>query len=121
VADLAGIERAGSRDELVDALAGAIQVEPWRVAVDALDEAATAGDLQQLAETLTELAALPALRVAVATRPLAVGDRERYLSGGVLFSLGVAAATSANLVDLDTDSYFDPAGLELNRPGSSGE
>src|SRR5712692_372210 len=39
------------------------------VAVDALDEAASDQDRRQIAEVLAELAVLPGLRVAVATRP----------------------------------------------------
>ena len=131
VADLTGVERVDSRDELLYVLADTTPDEPWRIAWDALDEAGTAHDRQQIAETLTELAVLPTLRVAVATRPLAASDRERYLPGGLLAALGVTAPDSPNLVDLDTDRYFDPAGLEqfagallaqdgVDRPGPPG-
>ena len=131
VADLTGVERVDSRDELLDALADTTPDEPWRIAWDALDEAGTAQDRPQIAETLTELAVLPTIRVAVATRPLTGSDRERYLPGGLLATLGVAAPDSTNLVDLDTDRYFDPAGLEefasallaqdgVDRPGPPG-
>ncbi len=44
------------------------------MAVDALDEAASDQDRRQIAEVLAELAVLPGLRVAVATRPLAAGN-----------------------------------------------
>ena len=131
VAALTGVERVESQDALLDILAEATPAGPWRIAWDALDEAATAADRQQIAETLTELAALPGIRVAVATRPMAGSDRQRYLPGGLLAGLGVSAADSPNLVDLDTDRYFDPAGLEqftaallaqdgFDRPGPTG-
>jgi hypothetical protein len=47
---------------------------PTVVLVDALDEAASDADRRQIADMLAELAVLPGLRVAVATRALAVGD-----------------------------------------------
>ncbi len=79
------------------------------VVVDALDEAASANDRRQMAETLTELASLPDVRVAVSTRPLAAGDR--FARGGLLPALGATSADSAALVDLDTDRYFEADGL----------
>jgi hypothetical protein len=111
VADLAGLDHGTSRDALLDALAETDRGRPWRIAVDAMDEAATVADRQQITETLAELAALPHTRVAVATRPLAASERERYLPAGLLYRLGVTAATNPNLIDLDTYRYFDPAGL----------
>src|SRR5205807_4753135 len=53
---------------------------------------------------------LPQLRVATATRPLATGSR--FSPGSLLFSVGVSSTASVNLVDLDTDRYFDKAGLQ---------
>jgi WD40 repeat protein len=79
--------------------------------VDALDEAASAQDRRQIAETLVELAMLSHVRIAVATRPLAADERERYRPRRPLPELEVASASSTNLVDLDTDRYFDEAGL----------
>ena len=79
------------------------------VVVDALDEAASANDRRQMTETLTELASLPDVRVAVSTRPLAAGDR--FARGGLLPALGATSADSAALVDLDTDRYFEADGL----------
>jgi WD40 repeat protein len=111
VAALAGLYRGMSRDALLDALAEAQPSQPWRIAVDAVDEAATAQDRQQITKTLAEFATLPQTRLAVATRPLAAYERERYLPGGLLYTLGVTAPTSPNLIDLDTYRYFDPAGL----------
>ena len=64
---------------------------------------------RQIAETLVELAAVPRVRVAVATRPLAAGNR--YQFGGLLPALGITSADSPALVDLDTDRYFEPDGL----------
>lgn len=64
-----------------------------------------------MAHTLTELATLPGMRVVVATRALAAGNRDRYRSGGVLATLTVTAAASPNLVDLDTDDFFQAAEL----------
>lgn len=109
VADLTGAERADTREELLGLLESRHRATPIMIAVDALDEATSAPDRRQIAETLTELAALPWVRVAVATRPLASGDR--YASDGPLAALGVTAANSPALVDLDTDQYFDPTGL----------
>ncbi len=67
-------------------------------------------DRQQIAETLSELAILPALKVADAIRAIAAGSR--YAPGGLLVAFGVSAASSPNLVDLDTGRYFHLAGLE---------
>ena len=77
--------------------------------MDALDEAASDRDRRQIAEALAELAVLPGLRVAVATRPLAAGNP--YAPGGLLPALGVTARDDPNLVDLDSDTYFDLDGL----------
>ena len=52
---------------------------------------------------------LPGLRVAVATRTMAVGGP--FVPGGLLPSLGVAARDDRNLIDLDSDTYFDLEGL----------
>lgn len=128
VADLAGVDGV-SRDELLDGLAGTPAVRPWLIVVDGLDEAASDADREQIAETLTEVAALPAVRVTVATRALAVGDP--YGPGALLPSLGVRSADSPALVDLQTDLYFDPVGLQefaaallaqdgVDRPGPPG-
>ena len=52
---------------------------------------------------------LPGLRVAVATRPLTVGNP--FAPGGILAALGVTTRNDHNLVDLDSDTYFDLDGL----------
>ncbi|MFZ0120175.1 MAG: trypsin-like peptidase domain-containing protein, partial [Pseudonocardiaceae bacterium] len=111
VADLAGLDHGMSRDALVDALRDADRSRPWRVAVDAVDEAATAQARRRIVETLSELAELPQTRVVVATRAVAVSERERYLPGSLLYGLGVTGADSLNSVDLDSDRYFDSADL----------
>ena len=112
LADLTGVNCCDSTGGLIGALrdhGGG----PWLVMVDALDEVATTADRRQIVELLMDLAALPGMRVAVATRPLAVGldDRYRYGPDALLPALGVTSADSASLVDLDTDQYFSPAGV----------
>ena len=58
---------------------------------------------------LAELAVLAWLRVAVATRTMAVGSP--FAPGGLLPALGVATRDDRNLIDLDSDTYFDLDGL----------
>ena len=81
----------------------------WRIVVDALDEAATAARYQ-LVQALVELATLPSVRVVVATRALNP-DPDSSGSQTLLARLGVSSATARNLVDLDTDRYFELSGL----------
>ncbi len=109
VADLTGAEHARTSDELLEALEDEPMGEPVLIAVDALDEAVSGPDRREIAEMLAELAAVPQVRVVVATRPLAAGYR--YYSGGLLPALGITSAQSPVLVDLDTDRYFESAGL----------
>lgn len=109
VADLTGAERSDTQEKLLESLEDRHKALPIMIAVDALDEAASARNRRQIAETLTELAGLPWVRVVVATRPLASGDR--YADDGLFSALGVTDAGSMALVDLDTDRYFDPTGL----------
>ncbi len=78
VADLTGVNCRDSAGGLIGALrdhGGG----PWLVMVDALDEVATTADRRQIAELLMNLAALPGVRVAVASRPLAAGGNDRLL------------------------------------------
>ena len=105
LADLIGMDTPTSADELVISLADLPEQSPVPVVVDALDEAASDSDRRQIAEALAELAVLPGLRVAVATRPMTVGDP--FAPGGLLPALGVAASDDHNLIDLDSDTYFD--------------
>ena len=109
LADLTGIDTSASADELVTSLAGLPGQSPVPVVLDALDEAASDRDRQQIAEALAELAVLPGLRVAVATRTMAAGNP--FAPGGLLPSLGVATRDDHNLIDLDSDTYFDLDGL----------
>ena len=109
LADLTGIDTPNSADELVTSLADLPGQSSLPVVLDALDEAASDDDRRQITEALAELAVLPRLRVAVATRTMAV--RSPFAPGGLLPSLGVTASDDHNLIDLDTDTYFDLEGL----------
>ena len=109
LADLTGIDTPASADELVTSLADLPGQPPVPVVLDALDEAASDRDRRQITEALAELAVLPGLRVAVATRPLAAGNP--FAPGGLLPALGVTARDDHNLIDLDSDTYFDLDGL----------
>jgi V8-like Glu-specific endopeptidase len=109
LADLTGVDTPASVDELVTSLADLPGQSLMPVVLDALNEAASDRDRRQIAEALAELAMLPRLRVAVATRPLSAVNP--YAPGGLLSSLGVATSNDHNLVDLDSDTYFDLDGL----------
>ena len=109
LADLTGIDTPASADELVTSLADLPGQPPVPVVLDALDEAASDRDRRQITEVLAELAVLPGLRVAVATRTMAAGNP--FAPGGLLPALGVAARDDHNLIDLDSDTYFDLEGL----------
>ena len=105
LADLTGVDPPASADELVAGLADTAGQRLVPVVLDALDEAASDHDRRQIAEALAELAVLPWLRVAVATRAMAAGSP--FVPGGLLPALGVTARDDGNLVDLDSDTYFD--------------
>ena len=109
LADLTGMDTPASADELVTSLADLPGQPPVPVVLDALDEAASDRDRRQITEALAELAVLPGLRVAVATRTLAAGNP--FAPGGLLPALGVATRDDHNLIDLDSDTYFDLEGL----------
>ena len=109
LADLTGIDTPASADELVTSLADLPGQSPVPVVLDALDEAASDRDRRQITEALAELAVLPRLRVAVATRPMAAGSP--FAPGGLLPALGVTTRDDHNLIDLDSDTYFDLEGL----------
>jgi WD40 repeat protein/V8-like Glu-specific endopeptidase len=109
LADLTGIDTPASADELVASLADLPGQPSIPVVLDALDEAASDDDRRQIAEVLAELAVLPWLRVAVATRTMAVGSP--FAPGGLLRALGVTARDDPSLIDLDSDTYFDLEGL----------
>ena len=109
LADLTGIDTPASADEMVTGLVGLPGQPPVPVVLDALDEAASDRDQRQITEALADLAVLPGLRVAVATRTMAVGSP--VAPGGLLPALGVTARDDSNLIDLDSDTYFDLEGL----------
>jgi WD40 repeat protein len=109
LADLTGIDTPTSTGQLVARLADLPGQPPATVVLDALDEAASDLDREQITEALAQLAVLPELRVAVATRPLAAGDP--YAAGGLLPMLGVTGCDDRSLIDLDSDTYFDLDGL----------
>ena len=129
LADLTGADTPASADELLATFADLPGQCPTRVVLDALDEAASDRDRRQIAEVLAELAVLPGLRVAVATRTLAAGNP--FAPGGLLHSLGVTTSDDHNLVDLDSDTYFNLEDLRqfaaallaqdgMDRPGPPG-
>ena len=105
LANLTGIDTPTSADELVTSLADLPGHSAVPVVLDALDEAASDHDRRQITEALAELAVLPGLRVAVATRAMAVGSP--FAPGGLLPALGVATRDDHNVIDLDSDTYFD--------------
>jgi WD40 repeat protein len=111
VADLMGVEDASSTGGLITA-AARLGAGPWLVVVDALDEVATVTARSDMVRLLIGLAGLPGMRIAVATRPLTSGTQQaRYQPGGLLYDLMVRSDSSPTLVDLDTDRFFDPAGV----------
>ena len=109
LADLTGVDTPTSVGELVTSLAHLPGQPATRVVLDALDEATSHLDRRQLTEASAELARLPWLRAAVATRPLAAGNP--HAPGGLLPMLGLTSCDDRSLVDLDSDTYFDLDGL----------
>ncbi|MER7276665.1 trypsin-like peptidase domain-containing protein [Dactylosporangium sp. NPDC000244] len=110
IAAAIGIADTADVDLLIDALDHDDDVPPFMLAVDALDEANTLTDQNLIIELLNDLARLPNVRVAVATRRMAVDDR--FGVGRLPAALGVTSLDSPNLVDLDSDAFFDPDGLQ---------
>ncbi len=114
VAVTTGTDAAESIEAMI---ANLIQAGPpasgwWRIVVDALDETATSTDRNHLVQALAELAALPSFRVVVATRALSPDPTNPTASMEPLLArLGVTGLSTANLIDLDTDRYFEPSGL----------
>jgi WD40 repeat protein len=86
-----------------------VPVRGLAVMVDALDEAATRRDAEQIAGTLAGMAGVPGVAVVVATRP---GTATRsYARGTLLALLNVQGPQASSFVDLDSDAYFDPTAL----------
>lgn len=107
VAAACGLESPESVGALIAGIRGLVQAERWTagvlaVLVDALDEASS-GQASPIADALSDLARLKWLRVVVATRRLAVGDR--YGHASLLRRLRVTADSSVSLLDLDTPDY----------------
>ena len=109
LADLTGMEAPTSTRELIITLGDLPDQPPTRVVLDALDEAASDLDRRRITGVLAEIAVLPGLRVAAATRPLTAGDP--YARDGLLAVFSVITRDDRNLVDLDSDTYFDLDGL----------
>ncbi len=105
VSELTGSEVADSIDGLVERVRSTLPAQPWRIVIDALDEAATEAERRSLVDAIVELAGLPQVRAVVATRALAA--EHRFAAGTLLNRLGVTSARVANLVDLDEDRFFD--------------
>jgi WD40 repeat protein len=108
VAVLTGARATESDHDLVNLLRDRVG-QSYRIVVDALDEVQSVADRDLIAGTLTALAALDRMRVVVTTR--APSSAGRFVPGAVLPLLGIYAPDDARLIDLDTDTYFDPAGL----------
>src|SRR5262249_51351846 len=110
-ADQAGVAPPGSIDQLIMELCEAhpLSAPTWLITLDALDEAASDADRSRIAEGLAELAVLPSVRVAVATRALVAGNR--FGPGSLFAALGVTGPSSRNFVDLDTGGYFELSDL----------
>jgi hypothetical protein len=108
-ADMAGVAASDNGHELIESMRHLPLGRVCLLVVDALDEMYTDDDRDQTIHTLMELAALPSCRVVVATRRLSVGNR--YAHGSVLTSLGATSDDDENLIDLDTDRFFEPEGL----------
>nr|WP_165975379.1 trypsin-like peptidase domain-containing protein [Actinomadura rubrisoli] len=100
---------SASWKELVQDLADRSPARPLVIIVDALDEAVEQ-DIPEIRAVLRDLARLDWIRVIVATRELRTSDP--YLPGGHLHGLGVTRGPdSQNVVDLDSDRYFEPEDL----------
>lgn len=104
VATLVGLPKDADRFSLLEALELDEQ-RIWLIVIDALDEVHSRSDRASIVQLIADLAELPCVRVVVATRPLAAGDR--YLPGTLLSDLRVHGQESNNLVDLDDATYFD--------------
>ena len=77
------------------------------IVVDGLDEAASSLHRSLLAQALLGLAALPRLRVVVATRPRTHDDA--FAPNGLLVALNVRRPSADNLLDLTHPRYADPS------------
>ena len=100
---------SGAWKDLVQNLAAQQRTRRLIIIVDALDEAIEQ-DIPQVRMVLRDLARLDWIRAVVATRELRTSDP--YLPGGHLHALGVTRGPgSSNVIDLDSDHYFEPEDL----------
>jgi WD40 repeat protein len=112
VADLTGAGDHESASALlgeIDTIGRANSEYRWVVIVDALDEAFSRSDRMGIAGLLTELARRPWMRVVVATRSLAAAGP--YSPQSLLRQFGVRDGNARNIIDLDSDTYYDPEDL----------
>jgi WD40 repeat protein len=112
VADLTGANEYSSASALIseiDSIGEANPQQRWVIMVDALDEALSRSDRAGMAGLLAELARRPWIRAAVATRPLSAAGP--YSPGSILRNFGVTNEHARNLIDLDSDTYYEPADL----------
>ena len=112
LADLTGVEDYESPSTLLSEIDKVGEVNPesrWVIVVDALDEAFSRGDRIGIASLLAELAHRPWVRASVATRPLAAAGP--FSPTSLLRHFGVMNESARNLVDLDSEVYFNPDDL----------
>ena len=112
LADLTGAGDDSSVSVLISEIDTIGETNPrqrWVIVVDALDEAFSRSDRAGIAGLLSELARRPWMRVAVATRPLSAAGP--YSPSSLLRHFGVADGRARNLIDLDSEAYYDPADL----------
>lgn len=83
---------------------------PIHLLIDALDECITVSETYVIATALSELSRHPAVRIAVATRPLALSDW--FVPGSLMSTLDVHTPTSKSLINLDSPPYRDPDALD---------
>lgn len=90
-------------EDPLDALSDRVPDRGLCVMVDALDEAATSREAEQIAAALRSMAQIPGVAVVVATR--------RGTGGRLLARLRGPDSGSDTMVDLDSDKYADPEAL----------
>jgi hypothetical protein len=112
LADLFGTGPSGSSRPFLDEadeLAAAQPRQRWLIILDALDEAASARDRDEIARLVHDLARRPWVRAAVATRPLSA--QGPFGPDSVLREFGVTGPDDPQLLDLDAPAYFDARDL----------
>ncbi len=109
IVTLIGRRGPTNRHALVEAVRHLAGTRVWPIVIDALDETHSREDRDEIARTLTDLAALPNVRVVVATRPMTAGNR--FVANALLPTLMITSPQNVGLVDLDHEDYFDAAEL----------